>query len=170
MNRINSVKTLFQKSVLFVVLVLGAIPSSAQSPLVKLTLHTEQPTYALGEKIPVTLTFHNQVDRPVLLRFDRPGYHAFFRFDISRDGERLEAYRMADLHDMTFPIDEKLLYPNAPYTMHLFIDQLNWVKGSPFDEAGEYEVRMTYFGISSDAQDILHSNPVTFQIRENEKV
>lgn len=142
----------------------------ANSPLA-LTIHSDKEVYEAGDDITIALEFRNSSGDTKTLKFDKGNrLHTFFSFELSRDGNKIKAYRDIDTKDMSFPIEERKLASGETYSMSMVINRLDWNRqdwpqGSPFDKKGRYEIRVTYFGASAAPEDNVISNTIAIQIK-----
>lgn len=136
-----------------------------------LEIRSDKDVYTRGEDIAIGLTFKNNSGGSQILKFDEGNrLHAFFSFEISRDGKQVKAYRNIDTKGMQFPMMEKQLLPGESYSMDMVINRLDWHRsvcptGSPFDKNGSYDIRVIYFGVSAVPEDNVISNTISIEVK-----
>ncbi len=136
-----------------------------------LSVRPDKAVYTAGEDVTIKLVFKNNSGGSQTLKFDEGNrLHAFFSFEISRDGKGIKAYRNIDTKGMQFPMMEKQLLPGESYSMDIVINRLDWhhsvcPTGSPFDKKGRYDIRIIYFGVSAVPEDNVISNTIKIEVK-----
>ncbi len=140
----------------------------AKQPLT-LTIKSDKEVYGIGDDIVINLEFRNNSEKPIILKFDKPGdLYAFFTFKIYRNDQELKPYRYFDLKDMVFPIIETKLTSNSTYNIKFIINKLDWADKfkSMFEVPGIYKIIVTYGLIEGTATIGINSNSIAIEVAD----